>query len=182
MTMATLFDHPLVQAYLDDLDRALLGADPAERADIVASVREHLGDALPDAASDAQVRDALATLGPVEAIAAAAAVAGHTQPAPAAPIAPAAPRPRDTVAVALLACAVVSIALIPVPVVSLPVALGVVTVAVVRLAQHTPRPVLTWSALLLAAFTPLVSLVLGFFLLGSVSSVEQVSESVVQID
>jgi hypothetical protein len=37
---------PLVEAYLADLDRALAGADPRERAETVAAVREHAAELL----------------------------------------------------------------------------------------------------------------------------------------
>lgn len=74
--------HPLVQAYLADLDRALAGTDPRERADVLDGVREHLGEALGEntAAGTVRVRQVLAGLGPVEVIAAQA-----TTPAPVKP-------------------------------------------------------------------------------------------------
>ncbi|GGL15694.1 hypothetical protein ACFQGK_03100 [Cellulomonas gelida] len=39
-------EHPLVQAYLADLDRALVGSDPREHQDTLDAVREHLEEAL----------------------------------------------------------------------------------------------------------------------------------------
>jgi len=64
-------DHPLVRAYLDELDGLLRGLGPQERAEIVGGVREHLDGLLPEvgAASDAEVRAALAELGPAAAVA-----------------------------------------------------------------------------------------------------------------
>ena len=62
--------HPLVDNYLQDLNRALLGADPRERADTVAAIREHLDQALTDSSSSADVNQVLQDLGSVEMIAA----------------------------------------------------------------------------------------------------------------
>ena len=66
---------PLVEAYLADLDRALAGADPRERAETLAAVRDHATDALAvkDGESQAQaVMRVLTQLGPVDSIAASA--------------------------------------------------------------------------------------------------------------
>lgn len=81
---------PLVEAYLADLDRALAGADPRERAETVAAVREHAAELLARYGSDDDAaRRVLAELGTVDAIAA------EVTPAPA-PAAPArvAPAPK----------------------------------------------------------------------------------------
>jgi hypothetical protein len=65
---------PLVEAYLADLDRALQGAEPRERAETVAAVREHTREALLLHGSDDEtVRRVLHELGPVDSIAAVAA-------------------------------------------------------------------------------------------------------------
>lgn len=63
--------HPLVTAYLEELEHLLSGIDPAERAEVIAGVREHLEGALPGqgTASDTEVRAALAELGPAQAVA-----------------------------------------------------------------------------------------------------------------
>lgn len=63
--------HPLVAAYLEELDRLLAGIDPADRADVMAGVREHLDGALsaPGPAGDDEVRRVLAELGPPQAVA-----------------------------------------------------------------------------------------------------------------
>jgi hypothetical protein len=75
----TMTDTPtlpaLIEAYLADLDRALAGADPRERAETLAAVRDHATEALSlrDGESDnAAIMRVLAELGPVDAIAAAA--------------------------------------------------------------------------------------------------------------
>ena len=63
--------HPLVKAYLDDLERALADASARDREEVLAQVREHLADALADDPDDPEaVRRALDALRPVEAIAA----------------------------------------------------------------------------------------------------------------
>ncbi len=51
--------HPMAEAYLADLDRALTGSDRREHIETMSAVREHLADvATPDAAPE-QVRRAL---------------------------------------------------------------------------------------------------------------------------
>lgn len=62
--------HPLVAAYLAELDRLLAGIEPRERADVMLGVREHLDSALGATGGDDQtVRDALAELGPPQLVA-----------------------------------------------------------------------------------------------------------------
>ncbi|MGB7979790.1 MAG: hypothetical protein WCF36_03230 [Candidatus Nanopelagicales bacterium] len=63
--------HPLVAAYLEELDRLLAGIDPGDRAEVMSGVREHLDTALPgsDPVSDDDVRAALDELGPPQAVA-----------------------------------------------------------------------------------------------------------------
>lgn len=62
--------HPLVDYYLRDLDLALAGKDPGERADTLAAIREHLEQAVTDSSSGTDVERVLAELGTVESIAA----------------------------------------------------------------------------------------------------------------
>ncbi|WP_353707110.1 hypothetical protein ABRQ22_13595 [Cellulosimicrobium sp. ES-005] len=98
---------PLVEAYLADLDRALEGADPRERSETLAAVREHTREALALRGSDDDaVRHLLEELGPVDSIAAAAA-AGTPAPTPAS-----GPPLADTLLVVL---SVVSLVLFIVP-------------------------------------------------------------------
>lgn len=66
--------HELLEQYLADLERRLAGAEPGERADIVASVREHVEAdlaALDRPATPADVAASLQALGSVDAVAAA---------------------------------------------------------------------------------------------------------------
>jgi hypothetical protein len=63
--------HPLIAAYLRELDGLLAGLGPGERAEVVTGVREHIDSALagrPDPGSR-EVQGVLAELGPPEAVA-----------------------------------------------------------------------------------------------------------------
>lgn len=73
--------HPLVGAYLHDLELLLHGVEPGERAEVLAGVREHLDGSLAPGADDAAVRAALDELGPPQAIADEA-YAGRPAPSP----------------------------------------------------------------------------------------------------
>ena len=80
MTTSPPDTHPLVVAYLADLERVLAGSDPQERADTLAAIREHIADALDGAPQDtATTMAVLADLGPVERIAATATPAAANQ-------------------------------------------------------------------------------------------------------
>lgn len=75
---------PLVTAYLADLDRALAGADPADRMEIVDSVREHIDAAIAELGADpgqAQIATVLRRLGSADTVAATW-LAGAERPAP----------------------------------------------------------------------------------------------------
>jgi len=106
----------LLDAYVADLERRLSAADPGERADIVASVREHVeadlaGLGRPVTAADVQT--SLTTLGSVDTVVAAwapdrvtpvaPAPAWATATAPAAPPAPLSTRARIVFAVVVVA-------------------------------------------------------------------------------
>jgi uncharacterized membrane protein len=63
---------PLVQAYLADLDRALAGADPADRMEIVDSVREHIDASIGElgaSPTQAQIAGVLRRLGTADDVA-----------------------------------------------------------------------------------------------------------------
>ncbi|MFC8501962.1 hypothetical protein ACFUC1_06350 [Pedococcus sp. NPDC057267] len=83
--------HPLADAYLRDLELLLHGIEPGERAEVLAGVREHLEAGAGAGATDAEVRAALAELGPPQAIADEA-YAGRPATVLVAAPAPAAPR------------------------------------------------------------------------------------------
>lgn len=101
--MSTPVTHPLVGAYLRDLEMLLHGIEPGERAEVLAGVDEHLEVSLGPEASDDDVRRALAELGSPQSVADEA-YAGR--PAPAAP-SPAVPiRRRPSPWLAHVACLV----------------------------------------------------------------------------
>jgi len=67
-------ESPLVAAYLADLDRALAGADPADRLEIVDAVREHIEASLAElgaSPTQAEVAGVLHRLGTADEVAAA---------------------------------------------------------------------------------------------------------------
>ncbi|MFI6426720.1 HAAS signaling domain-containing protein [Promicromonospora sp. NPDC050880] len=150
--MTTTPDLPTtVEAYLADLDRALASADPRERAETVAAVREHAVESLARHGSgDESARRVLDELGPVEAIAA------EVTPAPT----PAAPAARvEAVDVVLPLLAVVVWPLAPVTLVW----------AVVRMRAGVGNRALQWLTILLSAIPTLGGLLL--LLLHRLSSV-----------
>lgn len=62
--------HPLVEHYLGELGRLLQGIEPADRAEVLEGVREHLDASLEGTAgTHADVRAALDELGPPQAVA-----------------------------------------------------------------------------------------------------------------
>lgn len=78
----------LLETYFADLDRALIGADPRERAETIQAMREDALEMLGQYGTSEQTAErVIAGFGPVEQIAAAA------TPAPPVAAAPAAPRP-----------------------------------------------------------------------------------------
>lgn len=62
--------HPAAERYLKELDRALSGLPRPRRMEIVDSIRDHIEEALPPDAGEAQVRTVLEDLGDPEMIAA----------------------------------------------------------------------------------------------------------------
>lgn len=92
--------HPLVTRYLTELDTLLRDIDPLERAEVVTGVHEHVESALEGTArTDADVRAALAEVGPAAAVAEEA-YAGR--PVPASSPQPATSRPWLPTTVAVL--------------------------------------------------------------------------------
>ncbi len=136
-------EHPLVQAYLADLDRALVGSDPREHQDTLDAVREHLEEALGEEPTSDDVRRVLAGLGSVDAIA-----AGTTPVVapPAVTVLPAAPAPGRADPGAL-------------------VALVALVVAILRVRRPSGRSTLAWSALVVSGTTLVLSTVLGLLLI-----------------
>jgi hypothetical protein len=67
--MSSHTTHPLVDAWLRDLELLLHGIDPGERAEVLAGVHEHLDGSLPSDANDDDVRRVLADLGSPQSVA-----------------------------------------------------------------------------------------------------------------
>lgn len=82
--MTSALSHPLVSAYLRDLELLLRGVEPGERAEVLAGVHEHLDASMAPGASDDQVRRSLAELVSPQSVADEA-YAGRPAPASAAP-------------------------------------------------------------------------------------------------
>ncbi|MCC2309961.1 HAAS signaling domain-containing protein [Cellulomonas chengniuliangii] len=127
----------LVESYLDDLDRALAGIDPAERADVVASIREHVDASLGDQPTAADVHEVLQRLGPVERIAreadaGAPALIAFPEPTPGASPDDRWPRWSGPVLLGLGALAIALIPTAPVAAVALALAAGIAALIGVR--------------------------------------------------
>ncbi|WP_066460307.1 HAAS signaling domain-containing protein [Sanguibacter suarezii] len=158
--------HPLVVAYLADLDRALAGTDPQERTDTLASIREHIDEALDGAEQDtATTMAVLASLGPVERIAATA------TPAPSsAPPTPAAHGSHPWLPVVLLSCSVVAFILVfAVPWVATTVAVATLVLAIMALRRGSDRAGLLRTSIVLSIGAIVVSVLLMVFLLATSS-------------
>jgi len=82
--MTSAVTHPLVSAYLHDLELLLHGVDPGERAEVLAGVHEHLDASLAPGVSDDEVRRSLAELGSPQSVADEA-YAGRPAPAASSP-------------------------------------------------------------------------------------------------
>lgn len=142
--MTTPVAHPLVSAYLRDLELLLHGVEPGERAEVLGGVREHLDASLVPGATDDDVRAVLAELGSPHSVADEA-YAGRPAPALFAPS-----RPRPSPWLAHVACFIngVGLALLTL----------VVVLGVVRPGPMTPHPsewvvmgmgfVIPWSSLM----------------------------------
>ncbi|WP_187977297.1 hypothetical protein [Mycetocola sp. JXN-3] len=150
MTGESAIDRPLVAAYLRELDLALAGADPRERAETLAAIERHVSDALAEDNSPEATRRVLAELGPPSAIAGAASPSsGPQQPASVVP------KP-DRLATGALVLACGSIALmLASPLVALPLALITIIMSIVHVRAPGANRRYTWLALGLA-LVPLI--------------------------
>lgn len=150
--------HPMVEAYLADLDRALSASDPREHAETMSAVREHLTDAIAPDATTEQVRRALDELGPVEAIA-----ASTTQSTPP-------PTPEragiDGLAIsALIAAAAGMLLLVPLPFIGAPLALIALITGIAHLRTTRQGKPLAWTAVVISALTLAMLMLAIIFLL-----------------
>lgn len=163
-TPSTGLSHPLVAAYLSDLERALSSADQQERIDTIAAVREHLTDALggDDEPTTDEVRAVLDELGSVEQIAASAtpASAPPTSAPPTPPAAASSATQRQEggwAAPALLAASIVSLVL---PLLGALLAVGCIVTAVVLLRSGAPRRPFLKATIAVSSVTLLFTVVL----------------------
>lgn len=78
----TTTTHPLAAAYLTELERLLAGIAPAERAEVLAGVHEHLAAAVGPNDDDETVRAVIAELGSPQSVADEAYAASPPAPAP----------------------------------------------------------------------------------------------------
>lgn len=143
MTMATTHKNPVVAAWLSDLERALDGKDPHERAETLVTIREHLDQALTDATTPQDVDEILRRLGSVESIAA--------DVAPNEPPATATPSPWSALALGLALLSV--LLLLPLPFVAAPLALIALTLSVLALRRPGGRRTAELIAVTLATVT-----------------------------
>ena len=131
--------HPMVEAYLADLDRALSGSDPREHAETMSAIREHLADAIAPDATAEQVRHALDELGPVETIAASTTQSTSTPGRPG----------IDGLAIsALIAAAAGMLLLVPLPFIGAPLTLIALVTGIAHLRTTRQGKPLAWAGLL----------------------------------
>jgi hypothetical protein len=170
----------LLESYVADLERQLADADPAERADIVASVREHVAAdlaALGRPATPADVEASLTTLGSVDAVVAAWTPERSGQPAT---------EPRrglpTAVVVAGALAALTAVALVIVPIVAVPLAVTTLVAGIVALRRHREgRAISVVATALGGAITLGAALVVLGLMPFLVTSHEQSSSDVVSV-
>lgn len=144
----------LLEAYFADLDRALIGAEPRERAETVQAMREHASEVLNrDGVSEKTAERVIAEFGPVEQIAAAASSAPEPAPAPA----------RSWADIWLLAGSIVSLAFFVFPF----IAIAMLVWAILRMRQNAGNRALQKAAFWVSVVSVVFSL--GLFIMHFVS-------------
>jgi len=156
-------DHPLVAAYLADLDRALIGSDPREREDTLEAIRDHLREALGEAPTSDDVRGVLADLGSVDAIAAGTTPSASAATVTVVPAAPDARLDRGALVASVLALLLLFVS----PWAGLPLALVALVVAVQRTRRGGDRSGAAWTAVVVSAATLVLGVVLSLTLFAS---------------
>ena len=155
--------HPMVEAYLADLDRALSGSDPREHAETMSAIREHLADAIAPDATAEQVRHALDELGPVETIAASTTQSTSTPGRPG----------IDGLAIsALIAAAAGMLLLVPLPFIGAPLTLIALITGIAHLRTTRQGKSLAWTAVVISALTLAISLIFAITLLSVSNTIE----------
>lgn len=193
---------PLVAAYLADLDRALAGADPADRLEIVDAVREHIDTAVAElgaAPTQAEIAGVLRRLGTADDVAAAWAVGADRPTRPTTLLRPTAhglqPVPEDertagaspwlVALVVLVGLAVLGPALLALAVVLWPAAIAIALAATVTLGIAWRRATThrtAWLAAFAACAVLTLTVVLGVAGLVAFRSAGQSSGGSVQVD
>lgn len=173
----TALTHPLVVAYLGDLERALSSTDPQERLDTLTAVTEHVTEALVGNAhpTTEQVQAVLDELGPVERIANAATPASAVLGSPSDDT-----ERRQWVAPTLLAVSIVSLFI---PFVGALLAIACLVTAIVLLRGDAPRRGMLRAAIGVSIATLVFTALAAFGLLAwttfSGSSVTETGDSMV---
>jgi len=150
--------HELLERYLADLEHRLAAADPGERADILASVREHVESdlaMLDRPATSADVAAALESLGSVDTVAAA-----WTPEDDGAATAATAPARRTGLAVAAVVLAALSVLLIWLPPVAGLLGVAALVVGIVALRRRDEPRWAAVTATVVGATTILLGLVM----------------------
>lgn len=154
-----LSESRLVAAYVADLERVL--AQSAEKDEIVASVREHITEALDAGPQDTEaVQRVLEELGPVERIAREAGIGAAVR-------AEAAPRPTSWGAGAAAVAAFLSLLLVFVmPFIAVPLAIGALIAGIVTFPRGpSQRSPADWLAIGVSTASLLIALLGALFLL-----------------
>ena len=144
--------HALLEQYLADLDRRLAGADPGERADIVASVREHVEDGLTSLgrpATAADVAAALESLGSVDSVIRAWAPDAVTPD----------PRPARTPGIVLAAGVLAGLSVLVLPLAGV-IGLAAVVVGAVALRRRAEPRWVPLTAVVVGAVSAVIGIVL----------------------
>lgn len=164
-TSAGVLRHALIAAYLKDLDRALLTADPQERADTVEAVREHIEYRLGEMSdpTSAEIQAILTDLGPVERIAGSATPASQTS-------APTDPGTGWLGPVALALAVVAFVLVLLSPFVALALALSVTAFTLVALRRPAARKSWTLKAAAFVATSAAIAAVVVTLGLTSVTT------------
>lgn len=143
-----------IEGYLTGLGWALAGSDPAEREETLASIREHLEEALPADASPEQVDQAIAALGP------ASAIANEATPVVLPTLVVVQPKETDWAAVMILVGGLLSAALFIFFPISLVIAVATIIAGIIKLRSREGNLALTKGGIAAAS----VGLVLSLFL------------------
>lgn len=158
----------VIEAYLDHLRQMLVGAEPAEREEILASVREHLHDSLGALRREPTVVDAQAALdelGPAEDVVRAWADGGEPNLTAVEVVEPGT-RDRRLLAVGMIALSICSLAVTVLnPILAVCLQLSLVVVALVAARRDTAHTPLYRAAATIASVGLIVStaLILGLF-------------------